>query len=492
MSYINVNNLTFAYEGSYDNIFENVSLRIDTGWRLGLTGRNGRGKTTFMKLLLGKYEYSGSIVSDMDFAYFPYEVADESETAIEIMQEICPTADDWELIKEASLLDMECETLYRPFETLSSGEQTKLLLAAMFVGENRYLLIDEPTNHLDAEGRRKLSEYLKKKNGFILVSHDRTLLDCCVDHVMSINRSDIEIVQGNFSAWWENKNRRDRYELDENKRLKKDIQRLSDSAKRTAQWSAQVENTKNGVRNSGLRADRGYVSHKSAKMMKRSKSQENRMLAAAEEKSHLLKNIETSDSLKIMPLDYIRNTLIYAKDLSLFYGDYTACGGISFEINRGDRIAVSGKNGCGKSTLLKLICGENIRYDGIFNVGSQLKISYVPQDTSHLQGSMSDYAGKYKIDESLFKAILRKLGFERIQFENQMQDLSGGQKKKILIARSLCERAHLYVWDEPLNFIDVISRIQIEELIAQCKPTMIFVEHDEAFKNKIATQKLLI
>ena len=117
-----------------------------------------------------------------------------------------------------------------------------------------------------------------------------------------------------------------------------------------------------------------------------------------------------------------------------------------------------------------------------------LILSYVPQDTSHLAGTLSDFAGKFHLDESLFKAILRKLDFERVQFEKNIENFSGGQKKKVLIARSLCEKAHLYIWDEPLNFIDVYSRMQIEELIQEFAPTMLLVEHDAAFRETVATR----
>jgi lincosamide and streptogramin A transport system ATP-binding/permease protein len=103
---------------------------------------------------------------------------------------------------------------------------------------------------------------------------------------------------------------------------------------------------------------------------------------------------------------------------------------------------------------------------------------------------LTDYALEHGIDESLFKAILRKLDFSRVQFEKRMQDFSGGQKKKVLIARSLCEKAHLYIWDEPLNYIDVISRMQIENLILEHRPTMLFVEHDSAFCNNVATSTI--
>ena len=136
--------------------------------------------------------------------------------------------------------------------------------------------------------------------------------------------------------------------------------------------------------------------------------------------------------------------------------------------------------------------GEPIEHTGTIQLASGLVISYVPQDTSHLQGSLSDFAEENRIDESLFKAILRKMDLDRIQFEKNIRDFSGGQKKKVLIAKSLCEQAHLYVWDEPLNFIDVYSRMQIEQLITEFSPTMIFVEHDSAFRDAIATKTIKI
>ncbi|MGN0609530.1 MAG: ribosomal protection-like ABC-F family protein [Oscillospiraceae bacterium] len=495
MSYINVKDLTFAYEGSYDNIFENVSFCIDTSWRLGFIGRNGRGKTTLLNILLGKYEYSGTVTMDCEPVYFPYEVADRSQLTIEVMQSACPEAEDWELIREASLLEVDTEALYRPFDTLSGGEQNKVLLGALFAGENRFLLLDEPTNHLDSEARLTVGSYLQKKKGFILVSHDRKLLDSCVDHIISVNRADIDVEQGNFSSWQENFMRKQQHEQAENERLKKDIKRLTAAAERTAEWADISEKKKIGFDPSKTEKSisrRSYEGAKSKKAMSRAKAFEERTLKAAEEKSSLLKNTEESAPLKLSPLIYHKNLLVSAEKLSLFYGDKAVCGNISFELCRGERLAVTGRNGCGKSTLLKLICGEDIRCEGRINVGSGLKISRVEQSTDGLRGSLSGYAAEYGIDESLFKAILRKLGFERVQFEKDMGEFSGGQKKKVLIARSLCERAHLYIWDEPLNFIDIISRIQIETLLNEYNAAMIFVEHDDTFREKIADKTLLL
>ncbi|SFB50561.1 lincosamide and streptogramin A transport system ATP-binding/permease protein [Cohnella sp. OV330] len=488
MSLIQVKNLTFAYDGSYDNIFEDVSFQIDTDWKLGFTGRNGRGKTTFLNLLLGKYEYRGQISASVGFEYFPFPVANPEDLTLFVMEGIVPEAAEWQIKRELSLLKMSEDALYRPFESLSNGEQTKALLAALFLKENSFLLIDEPTNHLDVHARKLVSDYLRTKRGFILVSHDRAFLDNCIDHVLSINKADIDIQRGNFSDWQENKRREDDFELAENEKLKKDIKRLSEAAKRTSDWSDAVEKTKNGTRVGGLRPDKGYIGHKAAKMMKRSKAAEHRQQAAIDERAGLLKNVESAESLKIPQLAYHQEKLVELAGVSIFYGEKTVCENVGFSVERGERIALSGPNGSGKSSILKLICGEDLTYTGTLRKGSQLKISYVSQDTSHLRGDLSDYAAAHGIDESLFKAILRKLDFARVQFEKDISSYSGGQKKKVLIARSLCEGAHLYVWDEPLNFIDVLSRMQIEDLLLEHAPTILFVEHDSEFCRRIATK----
>ncbi|MGG1517148.1 Lsa family ABC-F type ribosomal protection protein [Paenibacillus oryzisoli] len=488
MSLIKVTNLTFAYEGSYDHIFENVSFQIDTNWKLGFTGRNGRGKTTFLNLLLGKYPYSGHISAQVGFDYFPFPVAHPDWLTMDVVSDIDPDYEHWMLMRELMQLRVSEDVLYRPFDSLSQGEQTKVLLAALFLKDNRFLLIDEPTNHLDREARELVSDYLKSKSGFILVSHDRAFLDHCIDHVLSINKTNIEIQRGNFSDWWANKERQDNYELAENDKLKKDIKRLSEAAQRTNQWSHEVEKTKNGTRNSGSKVDKGYIGHKAAKMMKRSKSMEHRQQAAIDEKSGLLKNIETAESLKLAQLVYHARELAALDHVSLYYGERQVCSDVSFTVEQGDRIALSGKNGSGKSSILKLLLGEDIAHTGTLRKGSRLKISYVSQDTSQLRGNLTDYAHEAEIDESLFKAILRKLDFARVQFEKDMSAFSGGQKKKVLIAKSLCEQAHLHIWDEPLNFIDVLSRMQIEELLLEHAPTIVFVEHDRFFCNNIATK----
>lgn len=484
MSMIRVEDLSFSYSSSYDPIFEHVSFTVDTDWKLGFVGRNGRGKTTFLNLLLGKYEYSGKIISSVPFDYFPYSIPDLSQLTIDALLTVCPMAEEWELLRELSYLDVDAQILWRPFETLSNGEQTKALLASLFLKEGRFLLIDEPTNHLDARAREIVAAYLKKKKGFILVSHDRRFLDSCVDHILALNRANIQVQSGNFSSWMENFSQQQEAETAQNERLRRDIKRLKASARQSAVWSDRVEASKIGA------ADKGFVGHKAAKMMKRSKAIEARQEKAIEQKSQLLKNAESAENLKLHPLAHHASILASFDEVAPVYDGAAVCAPLSFELCPGERIALQGKNGSGKSSLLKLLLGVPIQHTGRLSLASGLVFSYVSQDTSHLRGSLSAYARENQIDESLFKALLRKMDFERVQFKKDIAEFSGGQKKKVLIARSLCERAHVYVWDEPLNFIDIYSRGQIETLIATCAPTMIFVEHDAAFCSAIATKSI--
>ena len=488
MSLIQVSNLTFAYDGSYDNVFENVSFQIDTNWRLGFTGRNGRGKTTFLNLLLGKYEYQGSISASVCFSYFPYEVADTDALAIDVVEQIHPDYEYWKIAKEMNALQLDDEVLYRPYGTLSNGERTTLQLAVLFSKDNNFLLIDEPTNHLDIRGRELVSRYLNSKKGFILVSHDRAFLDGCVDHILSINKGNIEVQRGNFSSWWENKCRQDAFEQAENEKLKKEISRLEETARQKASWSDRLEASKIGQHV----YDRGYVGHKAEKMMARSKAIEQRQQAAMEEKSKLLKNIERSDDLKIFQTPFHTKRLVQLLDVAISYDEKPVCSGISFDIQQGDRMVLQGANGSGKSSLIKLICGEAIPYTGTVRIGSGLKISRVEQDTAGLRGSISEFAKQSGIEESLFLAMLAKLDVPKSQMEKDMSSLSAGQKKKVLIAKSICEPTHLHIWDEPMNYIDVISRMQIEALLLEYKPTILFVEHDKTFCENIATKVITL
>ncbi len=484
MSLIQINNLSFSYEGTYEDVFTNVSFNIDSSWKLGLISRNGRGKTTLLSLMMNRYIYKGRINSKLEFDYFPFLVGKIDQSTIEVISDIKPEYEYWRLVKEINQLGIKEELLYQDYSSLSMGERTKIMLALLFAEGSRFLLIDEPTNHLDAAGRYIVSRYLNSKSGFILVSHDQNFLDNCIDHVLSINKNDITVTRGNFTTWQENKIRQDNYEIARNEKLKKEIKRLEDAAMQTADWSDKVNASRIGTHP----GDRGHVGHMAAKMMKRSLAIRTRRIRAVEEKEKLLKNIERADDLKIGCTKYHSRFLIRISDLSIRYDEKQIFENLSLDIENGDRVALMGSNGCGKTSLIKLILGEDISYTGNLSVGSNLVISTVSQDTSYLRGNLRSFAKAEGIDESLFKTILRKFGYTRSMFDKDISTYSEGQKKQVLLAKSLSQQAHIYIWDEPLNYIDILSRKQIEGLINEYCPTMLFVEHDIVFVGSVATK----
>ncbi len=499
MAQISVSGLTFGYDGSADNIFENVSFSIDTNWRLGFIGRNGKGKTTFLHLLLGEYEHGGSISASVRFAYFPYRINDEELqlNASDMIERLRPDCESWRVICELSLLGEDAEVLYRPFGTLSHGQRTKILLAVLFAGENEFLLIDEPTDHLDNGAREKVKEYLAGKSGFILVSHDRELLDACTDHVLVLNRQSIEVQSGNFSSWWENKQRADKFAEAEDEKRYKEIKKLKSAARRAADWADKNERTKIGFdpvkEHDRSLNTRSYIGAKTKKMQSRVSNLERRIENEIEEKEGLLNDIERVKELKLTQLTHHSRVLVNVRDFCFSYPGKTVLNGVTFAVEQGERIALEGNNGCGKSTLIKRILADlNVtempEHDesGICECASGLKVSYADQDSTRVRGSVPVFCENNGIDRSLFCTILRQLGLEREQFDKELSEYSEGQKKKVLLAASLCTPAHLYVWDEPLNYIDVFSRMQLEKLLLEYKPTLLFVEHDARFRESIA------
>lgn len=491
MAQIQVSHLTFAYDGSPDLIFDDVSFQLDTDWKLGFVGRNGRGKTTLLRILCGQLPDHGAVSAPVAFDYSPFPIPCESMTPMELAQERNQGGEIWRFLREASLLEIADEALFRPFSSLSGGERAKALLAMLFAEEQRFLLIDEPTNHLDLPGREVVSRYLNAKKGFILVSHDRAFLDGCVDHILSINRADIQVQKGNYSSWEENKRRQDQFEQDENARLKREIDGMKAAARQARAWADHAESTKIGLRPGGREKSmdaRAYIGEKSRHMQQRRKNLEKRMEKHVQEKSALLKNIEYAQELKLFPLAHPGGVVAQLRGGCLGYApEHPLIRDLSFTLKNGDILALTGKNGCGKSTVLRMLAGELAPLEGELYRAGGLIISIVPQQAA-LSGPLRTFIQESGIDETLFKTILRKLDFSREQFEKDLDTFSAGQQKKVLIARSLCQQAHLYLWDEPLNYIDVLSRTQIAALIARFHPTMVLVEHDKAFIQQLATQ----
>ena len=499
MSNLKISRLSFEYEDSNRYIFENLNLDLDTNWKLGLIGRNGRGKTTFLNLLRGKYCGTGQIQGNASFSYYPVKIQNSKNiTFYELQDQVA--FEQWKLERELTLMNLDPDLLWQPFNTLSGGEQTKILLALSFTDQDSFPLIDEPTNHLDETSRKQVAEYLNGHDqGYIVVSHDRDFLNQVTDHILAIENTAIHLYQGNYSTYETTKKRRDDFDRERNKKLEGQVKKLNQEKVQFHNWAAKIEARKKmGMKtqyiiNRRTRVNKAGIGHQAAKMMKKSINARNRMDKKIAEKEGMLKNIEKVPTLTMnFQADYHRE-ILQLNDLSLqLKNSRELFKNLTLSLNNHEIIAVEGKNGSGKSTLIKYLLGisQNLIAKGNYELIESLKISYLPQEFVMYSGSLKDFAKKYHLSYEALLSNLKKMGFARADFTTRIEKMSMGQQKRVALAKSLTEPANLYLWDEPANYLDVFNQDQLIKLLKSVKPTMLLIEHDPYFIASVADQQI--
>jgi len=518
LALISLENISFHYEEPYSPIFEHLSLGIDTAWKTGLVGRNGRGKTTLLNLLCGRLQpTAGQRSMPVEPFYFPYLPPVEDRPTLEVIRASVAPFDDWErqmqalleagdepslaaygevaarfeqlggyqidedIAREAVLLGLDEELLMRPFSSLSGGERTRALIAPLFLRRGCFPLIDEPTNHLDMAGRQALGEYLAHRNGFLLVSHDRFFLDLCTDHILSLNRADIRINQGSFSTWKGQMEREEETERRTQENLKREVRILEQAARQRRLWSDRKEKSKIGA------YDKGHVGHLAAKMMKKALTTERRIRDKLDQKKGLLENREKERVLKLGAEEGGPEILLALDGARVRLGERSLLDGLSLRVRRGDRLAVVGPNGCGKTSLLRALCGELDLVSGSLAMPAHIRLCRAHQIPLWQRGLLRDLLAEGGIEETRFRTLMASFGVEGEIFERPLESFSEGQRKKVDLCRSFLAPAHLLLWDEPLNYLDLTSREQIEKVILEFEPTLLFVEHDRYFTERVAT-----
>ncbi len=527
MSSIRVKNLSFHYDSPYVPVFDRLDLSLETSWRIGLLGRNGRGKTTLLRLLSGALSpVSGELsmptptVSFPDLpdnprqptrqvisdAVAPFEaweaqldalLTDPAPDAIDRYGELLTTYEDHggynfgaRLAKECALIGLPEEILDRDFSTLSGGEQTRAMIVALFLKPDAFPLIDEPTNHLDLAGRARLAQYLRGKSGFLLVSHDRHFLTGSVDHVVSINRTDVRLHRCGFDDWQQLMLQEEEHERRRSINLQLQVKAMERAAKKRRTWSDSREgqkHEKDPKKRERLSSDTGYIGRRAALQMKRALNIERRMTAALEEKKSLLRNVEKVRTLHLQREEPPAQ-VVMLEDVTVQPGDTPLFAPLTLTVSRGERIAIVGDNGCGKTSLLRVLLGELPPASGMVYQPGHVTASVSRQIPRWQTGRLRDHLRKASIDETRFRTFMGSMGISGEVFDRPLETFSMGQRKKVDLCRSFLDPVHLLLWDEPLNYVDMFSREQIESAIMRSDATMVFIEHDRAFIERVATR----
>jgi len=542
--------LRFHYQDPYQDVFSGLDLVIETSWRTALVGRNGRGKTTLLRLIARRLEPAdGRLEVPVEARLFPGEPGDPARATREVVRRTIAPFDDWQgemaalageladsgseppmaahdgrraaaapsvaapsassalerwaelqarfeaaggwevdarVEREVALLGLDPAILERPFGTLSGGEQTRALIAALFLTPHTYALIDEPTNHLDLDGRQVLAEYLAAKDGFLLASHDRALLDACADHTIAIERSGVVVLHGGYSAWKRERARRGESERRRRATLEREVAKLRRAAHDRRAGADRKEREKRGA------GDKGFIGHRAAKQMKRAIAIERRVERRIEERSTLLRDWEKERTLAFASPSRGTQPLLRVANGVLRLCGRVLVDRVSFDLPRGSRIVLTGPNGCGKTRLLDALCGAPLpvpfTIEGLIALAPRAVVTRSFQLPLWRVGLLRNHLRADSIDETRFRQVLGVLDVEGDLFEHPLETWSEGQRKKADLARTFVAQQDLVVWDEPMNHLDVLSRERIEEAILASLPTMLIVEHDRAFIDRIATE----
>ncbi len=500
---ISFSGLTKGYEGK--TIFENIKGQISDGDKVGLIGSNGVGKTTLVKVLTGREDrdageisYSPSYIKTL---YIPQHI--EFEKGISVYEDIVKFLFQWTkynnsddvgdidaLAKTAlNRVGLEEDIWNHQAISLSGGEKTKLVLAIIFVCNFDFLILDEPTNHLDMDSYEWLEDFIRNLDKpMLIISHDRFFLDNVVNKIWELTSKELKLYQGNYTNYRMQKEIEIKNITKEYQKQQAKIQQLKAVISDRESWYHRAH--KSAGQNDYLRAR----AKKHAGTLKAKKTQLERLEQERIERPHK----ELSPAFNIINKNIIGKKfprfLIQGKNISKNFGENQVLKNISFNIQRGDRIAVIGANGSGKTTFLKTICGIYDDHSGSLRINPSVNIGYFSQELENLdyEATVLDDVIKEGATLQETRLLLACLLFRGDDVFKKIGNLSMGEKGRVAFAKLILSGANLLVLDEPTNYMDIQSKEKVEEALEEFQGSIIFVSHDRYFINRLANRIFLI
>ncbi len=520
-------------------VLEDVSLTVYPGDRIALVGENGAGKTSLFRMLTGALAPDSGEVSlagevrighlEQDFAGLeadpertcleaalePFGAlieleahidrlaaelgeATEGDRASEILAELGEAQQRFEASGGYEFRARTGATLTglglpeavweRRVSELSAGQRVRLALARVLLQEHDLILFDEPTNHLDVAAREWLEERLAGMDAaYVVASHDRRFLDAVSAKVAHLDRGGLALYTGDYTAFRHQLGQAEEEgwrSYEKSRKLAKKLQRQAQDYQR---WSHAGEKKKQGA------ADKGFVSHKAAKLMKRSLVARRRMEAAVE--SARTEKPFAKDAIKIEFGSSRGRGLLRAEDLVVGYAqDSPLTGQLSFDLSTGDRLAVLGPNGCGKTALLRTVLGEIPPLGGDARLSPTARVGYFDQDNRVVSSGLTalEFVLRAERDETLVRTVLGRMGVRRETVNKSVARLSSGERAKVLLAGIILGDNNLLVLDEPTNYLDIETQDVLLDALGEFPGGMLFVSHDRYFVEALATETLTL
>jgi ATP-binding cassette subfamily F protein uup len=476
MPLLSLNDVSLTFAGPA--LLDSVSLQIDDGERLGLIGRNGAGKSTLLKILEGALAPdSGDVVrqSGLQVASLGQEVPPELAGSVrDYLHVACgATASDqsWKIetrIDQAAhdlTLDLDAA-----LESLSAGSKRRVLLAAALVRDPDLLILDEPTNHLDIDAIRHLEDTLQRRRGtLVFVTHDRSFLRTLATRILDLDRGAIRSYRCSYDVYVEQPEEELRVEVEQAKLFDKKL----------AQEEAWV---RRGIKARRTRNE-GRVRALEALRLERG--------ARREETARVQLQLQESDRSGRM--------VLRCRNVTYGYADAPIVRDLTTTILRGDRIGIMGPNGCGKTTLIRLLLGEIAPQEGTVTAGTKLEVAHFEQlhdvldDTKSVIENVAEGRDMIAVGsgERHVVGYLRDFLFTPEQMQGAVTRLSGGERRRLQLAKILSRPCNLLVLDEPTNDLDLETLELIEEMLLEFQGTLLVVSHDRAFLDNVVTSTIV-